>query len=179
MYVCALCARCQRARTYLLWLFLCHRRARPMPHSRLFAATPAKLHSHDAMPHRARTVCVLCSHCLACCGMAVCARVRSGISLSSASLLSLSALAHFLLPPSSSSSAKCYVLLIKSHGATAGSASIRKTYLVAVDGRALVDSKNIIIIFIYLLRRRHRAFSVCARACVLSTSATRQRHATP
>ena len=111
MYVCALCARCQRARTYLLWLFLCHRRARPMPHSRLFAATPAKLHSHDAMPHRARTVCVLCSHCLACCGMAVCARVRSGISLSSASLLSLSALAHFLLPPSSSSSAKCYVLL--------------------------------------------------------------------
>ena len=50
-------------------------------------------------------------------------------------LFSLAAWAHSLLPPSSSLTAKCYVLLIKSHGATAGSASIRKTYISRSRGR--------------------------------------------
>ena len=177
MYVCALCARCLRARTYLLWLFSRHLRARPMPHSRLFAATPAKLHSHDAMPHRARTACVLCSHCFACCGMAVCARVGSGISLSASLLaggldsLASSAVVHL---------DRQMQRLVRNRGAATRSTSIRTINNLEPrkGARALVDSK-IIIIFVYLPRRRHRTFCVCARACVLSTSATRQRHATP
>ena len=47
-----------------------------------------------------------------------------------------------------------------------------------MDGRALVDSKNVIIIFVYLLRRRHRTFSVCARVRALYFSNTpAARHA--
>jgi hypothetical protein len=41
-----------------------------------------------------------------------------------------------------------------------------------VDGRALVDSKNIVIIFVYLPRRRHRTFCVCARVRALYFSNT-------
>ena len=41
-----------------------------------------------------------------------------------------------------------------------------------MDGRALVDSKNIVIIFVYLPRRRHRTFCVCARVRALYFSNT-------
>ena len=41
-----------------------------------------------------------------------------------------------------------------------------------MDGRALVDSKNIVIIFVYFPRRRHRTFCVCARVRALYFSNT-------
>jgi hypothetical protein len=134
---------------------------------------PAKLHSHDATQHCTRTACVLCSHCLVCCRRVICALVGSGISLSSAPLL-----AGGLDSLASSAVVREMQRLVRNRGTATASTSTINNLEPRKGARALVD-KNIIIIFVYFPRRRHRTFCVCARACVLSTLATRQRHATP